>query len=153
MAIEYALRLDSPRSPTELADLLVEYLPLRPCPSKHSPVIAGVGLAVGAMAQCRTGCQPTRTTFGIGTRLDVWCRLDKFGRYEAGMDLLLEMCGVLLAESPGDLVLLWNDEQGELLRKAGIVTVDGGNHYWNERWGGLLRSWNIAWRQAPLPTI
>ena len=153
MAIDYSLLLDSARSPTDLAELLVEYLPLRPCPSKHSPVLAGVGLTVGAMSQCPTRSESTRQVFGIDVRVGALCRLDKFDRHAAGMDLLLELCGVLLAELPCDLVLLWNDEKGVLLRKGGIVTVDGGNHHGNERWGRLLRSWKIAWKEARLPTI
>jgi hypothetical protein len=121
VAIEYDLNLVTEFNSKVALDLLAEKLGFEWYAQSH---LLGTGLIVGAL-KCQGFSQSLfEEAYGFRPSICVWFRLDKFDDHDRGYRNMTRAIAVLLGQSDGDAVLVFNGEITKLQRIGGELAID-----------------------------
>jgi hypothetical protein len=128
MALEYTLSLATEVTPEELARALAaEGFVV----DGDSGWLVGSGVAIFVGKESDLGRSIIRDAYQFEPKVYVKFRLDKFDRWESGVEATIKTTLALLREA-GDGILLFNGETPILMSRAGRLTLNNGHDFWQD---------------------
>jgi len=129
MASEYTLGLVSKLGPSEISKVLTG---LGFAVDAHSGQMIAPGVSVGAARESNLGRSIIKEAYQLEPTVYVRFRLDKFDRWDPGLQKTVVAAVELLRNAGGNGILLFNGETPVLMSKEGQVTLNNGHDFWED---------------------
>jgi hypothetical protein len=136
MALDYSFNIATEYTCSELIAIIAPYAEITIEQKHTSDEKAISALADGIILSIKETGESLQSMIeeevGISVNISILFRIDKSDNWKIGRENLLQICLEVLRCTTGDAILLFNGEDIILIRKNGMIDLNGNIGFWTQ---------------------